>query len=322
MAGNPWDREIEGLSDEIATLKNIARKFTRPDKAPLIAKKASILQSRINVTAAVERMISWSKRGYQLGPKEQTLVHWAAIYATNLRKFNEERARLWSRMLWVRLIQARIGNRNGSWSLSGVVGRGGGIGSRGRGGGTAMGTDELVSLAVRYTNLSETEVQLRQALESLKARQHDLLARYSRLGIADANRNASGSLQARLGVDYEDAMRSAPARALSEFVDQLSAPVHHDASEDAWMSKVNREFGTSTQSVLDQCRNMVLTMFCPPERAEADKGQRSIKSLKEAIKKLETLEQEGVEVERKAQRHPPPVARPKMVQNKRIQAKK
>jgi len=312
MTSNPWDGEIESLGDEIAALKNITRRMTRPDKTPLVSMKAAVLQSGINVSAAVDRLIAWAKRGYQLGPKEHTLVHWASVYAQRLHRLNEDRNRFWTRMLWVRLIQARIGDRNAAAGRKGAVSRSG----------FAMDTDELVGLAVRYTTLAETEQQLDDALVALRERQSDLLSRYHRLGIADANRNASGSLQARLGIDFDDAMQSAPARALSGFVDQLSVPVHHDHGDDEWLAKVKTEFSANTQSVLEQCRGMVLSMFSGPVAADADKGNRSLKHLKDAIKKLEDLEQRGVEAERQAHRTPPPVAKPKVVQNRRIQARK
>ena len=306
MNSNPWDREVEILNDEITTLKGITRRLTRSDKAPLIAKKATIVQSRINLSGALERIVAWAKRGYTLGPKDQTLVHWSSVYAGRVQKFNEERTRLWSRMLWVRLIQARVGGRGLSGSRSSSV----------------METDELVGLAVRYAGLSETEKQLEQALIGLRERQSDLLVRHSRLGIADANRDASGSLQARLGINFDDAMRSAPSRALSDFVDQLSAPVHHDHDDDEWMSKVRSEFSANTQTVLEQCRWMVLSMLGSKRSGESEVNGRSTKHLNEAIKRLESLEQVSVRAENHVQRAPLKAAKPKLVQNRRIQAKK
>ncbi len=255
------------------------------------------IQQHLTLERNFERLKKLTSRDMLLLPRERTMVHWGAVFLARAETYVTVRSRLMARSLWVKLIKTRL------------LGPGGQVTG-------SLEDDDLVALSVRQTNLAKTEAYLAEALTKLRQRRRDLVALYEQRGVAEANRTAALTLQARLGATAGDALASPPVRALGEYVKTAAAPITAQAAKQRLDSAVNRG-AERTSGLLAACRNLVIARLKDPGVGVSARSQGRFKAV---MQQLDDLEDETREAYGQILGTAPAAARLK-VQNSGAQAK-
>ena len=223
-----WDRELDILASDLASLT--AGTVGSSSRESLQSQKVRIVQVQVNISRKIERIRRVLTRDLLLLPREQALLHWAGVFCDIVRGWLPKASELNARKLWLHLIKIRMGSTDSDKLLP----------------------DDLVELATRQAELKKTETLLTESIIDLDAKRKELHTRYGHLDITQANAEASGSLQARLGSDYKDACASPLFRALSDFFFSLAKPSGQDEANRR-LDQMERR----TSSLMNMARHMI-----------------------------------------------------------------
>lgn len=269
MSLQDWDKELSVVAREIEHVTSLHGKARLSGNKSLLTRKVAIIQSQINLDRTLERIKKLTQREFMLLPRERALVHWGAMYLEAVAKQTALQTKHATKTLWLRLVRSRLVGPIGSTS-------------------TDLEQDDLVSIAVRQTNLAKTESFLAETLVSLRQKRKVLTRRYQSLGVVDANRTASGTLGVRLGSSPLDAMQSPTFRSIEAYFRLVTAPVNQ-ASAAKHFEDVTKRASGKTDGLMGLCRSLVVARLKDPA---AKPTSRVLDKFQLALEQLADLEAE------------------------------
>jgi len=168
-----------------------------------------------------------------------------------------------------------------------------------------------VDLVQRRQKLAQIELQLQHEIDQTRSYRNQLRMQYEAIGTADENWVASGSMQARLGIDLQDAAEHPTTRALRDLMKLASIPVQYP-HEKSTLSRINHELMTKSDNLVAECAQLAANFV--------KKGQTAIDS--DRLNQFKCMISEVTDLNRALDHHmqhllaaPTVQSKPKVVQN-------
>ena len=297
---NAWDSEVQTLEEHLAAMiRELGESADPKIMHEVFEKKTGIDQMLAVMAIDHDRIMLLSRSSSRLSKGHTALIYWSKQVSLKVKQFSDEYVALQSRKMWLRLLQSRFSDK--SKSKSG-----------------ALEAEHLVDLAVRRQQLAHVEAGLKREQQEIEAEREQLQRNYIARSTADENWVASGSMQARLGVNLHHAKDNPSSKAMSDFMKRLSVPLRHP-SERRWLKEVNNELDGKSSRLLDDCRALAVGFV---HDAGESVNKKLVTQFKIGIDQITDLNKR-LTVKVDALMQPPQEqARPKMVQNSKKQAKR
>jgi len=197
-----FDQELEAIERRLNALS--ASYISGNDtNAKLLALQQRLLQIEAALPKWMQTFTLTRKQIQGLKKENLAVIQWTSKLSKLARTHYELFSRHSDQAFWLNLMIERISQSNQSANDEEF--------------------DELVNLVLKISEISEIEESFNQELRNLDKIQQRLAKEYAQLGIADANWDASGTMQARLCDKNETAFENAPSRGLSQLFKSIRA---------------------------------------------------------------------------------------------------
>ena len=262
-----WDEELIAIAREVHTLATEQAKQKSIHKNGLITRKMATIQSQLKIEKMISRIKAFCEREFLLLPKEKALLHWSKIFLENVEKYYELKQKNLTKSLWIRLIRTRIvGPDHTPFSN--------------------FDNDDLIALSIRHSNLAKTEKYLGEAIVKKRGQKKDAIKRYQQLTIAQENRYSATTMQGRLGINLEHALRNPVINSIGKAVLQSSASIHSD-DRYKHANDLESKYSQRSASVLAICRKYAINTQSDPNWAPSDKVIGRVEKVMKNLNKLE-----------------------------------
>lgn len=294
-----WDSELQSLERDVVQLRRQADRMGDPKEFDAVTSLRSDIDEALGALAVNhDRVLQIARRNHVVGRAHSTILYWAKQHMTRLKILADEFIGLQNRKMWLHLLQARF---------SGVVG----VDQ------STLEAKHLVDLVVRRQHLSRIEQALREDLDAVGAHRQKLRDEYEKIGTADENWHAAGSMHGRLGVNIQDAAEHPSTKEITTYMKTLAIPLRHP-DEDAWLAQINGTLERKSSNILDQCKSLAAGFVQSGSEAI---NRNALNQFKNAINQLNILNDQVHETLEKLMDERIAPARPKLVQKTPKQVK-
>lgn len=295
-----WDQEILALAGDVTELEREFCSEKYRERLVLFQKKAQLFEMQNQLEQWGARFRRLKDSALNLPPKAMAMLHWTEAIHTRVSGLYQKRSRLLGRRMWVQLIKARLtgGTPHANFSLQ---------------------DKDLLEMASRRASLVKTESYLNDQLVAAEYTKKELTKKYQKLMALAANAEAAASLQSPLGRSFKESVESPGYRALESYFRWLTLPLRNTTFEEKQFQKIDQNFRTISQNLLELCRGLVLG---ERQTTRLVIGDNAMKKLKNDLNMIHELQQQLEFTSQQVISKTPPPAKPILVKKNISQVKR